>query len=292
MKIITTCVALLFMATTGAAQTGSSGSSQSSAMSQQTANTVKMDQFEQNRDQYIGKRVTLEAAVNNVLGPHLFTINDGNWFDFQGDTLVYLPAPLVGLITDDARVRVTGEVKRFTEVDLDREKSWLGDGVTIEAQFTTRPVLVANSIVSNQGVALAINMTGTAEPRATGTTGKTDTAKSSTSGKSMSGQQITDIGQLTSGQTSKLVGRDVKLSSAKVAQTTQQDRVWIQSPNGQERILVVAADGKSNVTNGQSVQVEGVVLQMPNTMRESLQKQGQNINDQIYVYASTIQKAS
>lgn len=304
MKTCATCVAVLFAAASAAAQGAN-------AQNSRQGTSVSMDRFEQNRNQYVGKEVRLNAAVNNVLGPHLFTINDGNWFDLQGDTLVYLPAPLVGLITEEARVTVTGQVKRFAEVDLDREFDWFDTKPTIEAEISTRPVIVASSIVTDQGMALSMNIMqqgqsaksgqgGTQQQSGTagtsGTSDRTETTGASgtsaeSSSKGKSDQQITSLDQLTKQANQAIVGREVKLSNARVAQTAEQGRFWI-GTQGQEQILVVSTDGKANVSTGQNVRIDGIVLQMPAGMRDSVQARGQDANQQIYVYASEVHPAS
>ncbi|HEX6973933.1 MAG TPA: hypothetical protein VF147_06000, partial [Vicinamibacterales bacterium] len=57
----------------------------------QTGMKVKLNQLEENGKQYIGKTVTVDAEVDDVLGPRLFKIDEPGWIDLDPEVLVYVP---------------------------------------------------------------------------------------------------------------------------------------------------------------------------------------------------------
>lgn len=252
---------------------------------------VEMDQLDENPQQYLGKSIVVEAEVQEVLGPRLLTIDEYEWFDFDGDTLVLIRAPLAGLVREDARVMITGTLRPFVRAEIEREWGWFDTEPSIEVEFKDRPVLVATSIVSDQGeeLAMAIEMVGqtasktsAAEKGATGTTGAARAGAAAGS--------ITSLSTLATAMGDDLVGRHVKLSGAQVAQMADKDGFWISAGQGQERLLVVPADPKAaQVSAGQTVSIDGVVLQMPDAMEDRIDKQAKGANDSIYVFASTVQ---
>lgn len=100
-------------------------------------------------DSYVGQTVTVEAEVDEVLGPMVFRIDDELAAGITDDLLVVSPqaaqlAPLEDQWLND-RVRITGTIWRGTVVDLERELGWDLQS-ELEAEIDTRPVLVASVI--------------------------------------------------------------------------------------------------------------------------------------------------
>jgi hypothetical protein len=264
---------------------------------------VTMDQLDDNPRQYLGMQIVVEAEVQEVLGPRLLTIDEYEWFDFDGDTLVFIHAPFAALVGEDARVTVTGTLQPFVRADIEREWGWFDTNPEIEVEFKDRPVLIATSIKSDQGVELAVRLapaaqsgSATAAQSGSGTTASPQAgqapATAGTSGRTAAatGPSLTDLGRLVDANDFRLVGAHVDLKNARVAQTVDMRSFWVTSGQGQERLLVVAADpSAANVANGQMVSIQGVVLQVPDAMRNRLRSNtGSTMDERIYVFASSI----
>jgi hypothetical protein len=101
---------------------------------------------------YDGKTVTVVAEVEEVLGPRAFTLDEDGPLDGGVDDDLLVLSPKSGSLGDidnqwlDNKVRVTGVVRRFVTVDVEREVGWDLDP-RIEAEYEgKRPVLIATSV--------------------------------------------------------------------------------------------------------------------------------------------------
>jgi hypothetical protein len=108
-----------------------------------------------------------------------------------------------------------------------------------------------------------------------------------TSGRT-AGSEVTSVATLANG-TQDLVGRRVNLDNVKVTRTDPQSGFWIGS--GGTNVLVISdtratKSGAAARSVGQSVSIEGTVLQMPRPMRQ--RAEAASANDQIYVYARSV----
>ena len=255
---------------------------------------VSLANLEENPNQYVGKTINVTAEVENVFGPRLFKIDEPNWGDLDGEVLVFLPSNLAALVREDDRVTVTGTMKMFVEADLEREVAWLEPDPDIEIEFARRPVLVASQVVGgNSNVALAINVSpGAPGENPVGTTGSpAGTTGSPTAAK---GGAVNDAAALGKG-TDDLVGRQVKLDKAQVSRVAKGHGFWIQAGGASVFVLPRHAEAQKAVTAGQPASIEGVVLQMPRSMREKARganeaNEANEANDQIYIYATAVGK--
>ena len=239
---------------------------------------VQIDDLEENPGQYIGKTVSVDAEVEEVFGPRIFTIDERNWGDLDGEVLVFVPSPLAALVRDDDRITVTGTLKRFVEVELDKEWGWLGlDDKELEVELSKRPVLVASRIVGgNNSAALVLNT----NPSASGAVGT-----SGTTGARGTGGMITDIAEIGAADES-MVGRSVDLDRVTVHGVAKDRGFFAKAGNTLVFVLPMAHTGLSQ---GQTVSVEGVALAMPRHMRDKLNApSGGNLNEEIYIYATKI----
>ena len=261
------------------------------APQQQTGpQTITMAQLDDNPQSLAGKQVKVEAEVQEVLGPRLFTIDEQEWFDFDGDTLVFLHAPFAGLISEDARVTVTGTVQPFVLAEVEREWGVFDLDPGIEVEFRDRPILVATSVKSDEGVELAVSLAPppavsdqpAGQAQATGTTGTAGSAGAA---------PITDIGQLATATDKRFVGRRVSLAGARVVAEAWDGSVWVSTAQGRGRLLVVPSDPEMKAPGvGQTVRIEGVVLEAPESVyaRARQEKKGDG-DETIYVFASAVQ---
>ena len=282
---------------------------------------VRVDQLEDNPTTYIGKTVSVDAEIEDVYGPRVFTIDEPNWGDLEGELLVYVPSPLAAIVRENDRVTVTGEVKRFVEADFEDEWGWLGVDDTTEVKLGKRPVLVATKIVGgNNQTVLVVNvdkqgqgaMAGAANQNrsagastgtnpatsatgsatgttgATGTSGRTNTGTAGTSGAGMGA--VTDVSSLGMAGID-MVGRTVDLDNVRVEALG--DRHGIFARAGNQTLFILPTVGeRPGVSKGQMISVEGMVLQMPRFMKDRLQSTAgvTSFNDAIYVYATNVQQ--
>jgi hypothetical protein len=265
---------------------------------QSAAMKLDLDDLEEQPSKYRGQRVTVRGEVENVLGPRLFTVDEQDWVDFDGETLVLVPAPAIAFVREDRPVIITGTVRPFMKAEITREWGWLGDP-TIEAEFSRRSILVAESVTSvGDNVVLTTHIDRKDTPAASNN--KADnadqTASTSASAPQQSGQQqtVTDIRQLATTTDERLVGRQVNLQKAHVAATMATGGFWIDA--GEDRLFVLPSGDPqtghtSKVKQGDRVSIMGTVLELPNGMKNRLDENGAAMDEEIYVYANQIKPA-
>ncbi len=103
-------------------------------------------------ESYYGRQVTIEADVDEIMGPHAFSVDEDAPLagGIDNDLLVLSKqaASLQGLDDKwvDNRVRVTGRVGRVDSVEIEREIDW-DLNPEVEAEFEgERAVLIADSV--------------------------------------------------------------------------------------------------------------------------------------------------
>jgi len=103
-------------------------------------------------ESYFGRQVTIEADVDEVMGPHAFSVDeDAPLAGGIDNDLLVLSKEAAGLqdLDDnwvDNRVRVTGTVGRVDATEIEREIDW-DLNPEVEAEFEgQRAVLIAESV--------------------------------------------------------------------------------------------------------------------------------------------------
>jgi hypothetical protein len=236
---------------------------------------VKLGDIEDNASRYLGQKVTVTGEVQEVLGPRLFTIDEDNWIDLEGEILTFVPTYLAALVREDDRVTITGTVKPFASVEIDREWGFLGLDDTTEVDLSTRPVLVASRVVGGDSdTALLIEMQSDARP--VGTSGRTG------------GQPLADLGEIARGD-DDLIGRHVRLDDVTVASAAK--RGFFARSAADTVLVLPSSDRNVTVNAGDTVTIEGVVLQLPDDMeREVTAPADSRFNDDVYVFATKVDK--
>jgi hypothetical protein len=250
---------------------------------------VSVGDLEEKPAQYLGKTVSVTAEVEEVFGPRLFKIDEPNWADLDGEVLVYMASNLAALVREGDRITVTGTPKTILRAELERELGWFDADPELQVEFATRPVVVASRVVGgNSDMAIAIGVTGTSEKsEAVGTTGASGTSDES---KSPSGTTaITSATALDDGERD-LVGRRVLLENLKVTQAAGQG-FWVKTGQRSLFVLPTPADrsgaAKKAPSPGQTVTLEGVILEMPKRLRDKADGV-ENANELVYIYASHV----
>jgi hypothetical protein len=255
-----TLVSAVMSAPIGAQQRGLS-QQQPAAASNQPAK-VDVDDLVKNGDKYVGKTVTIEGEATEVLGPHLFAVDEPKWFHLHGGMIVVVPEPLAAIVRRDAPVRVTGTVEKVVLAEARRKWSFLSDP-KVEVDLFEKPVLVAKEVTT---VAPAIVSLIVGPDQPVGTSGST-------------GAPITDLNQVASATDSSLVGRRVEATGT-VART-EANGFWVRTSSGNEVQVIPAT--KANVREGQTVTIRGTVLETPRRDKNSGGK-----SHAIYVYADQV----
>jgi hypothetical protein len=229
---------------------------------------VKVDDLEDNPTKYLGQRVNVDAEVEKVLGPRMFTIDEPSWGDLEGEIIVAMPSSLAALVKEEDRITVEGTMRQFSESGVTREWGWTGVAAEDEQKIARRPVLVADRIVGgNDNRALIVRVDD--EPRATGTSGST----------ARTGQEITDVARVAN---DSLIGRNVHLSGVTVDQAGVADGFVIR--NGKTRVFVLPAlTPVRPVRTGSMLTLDGVILQMPRHMADRVATSG--ADHDVYIYA-------
>jgi hypothetical protein len=128
-----------------------SGSSQQAT----TAMTVTAGDIAKTPEKYYGKKVTVRAEVEDVLGRQVFLLDEDKLFAWP-DVLVIAPK-LTAAVPEDTNVTVTGTVRSFVDADFRREYNWdwWGDlDPDIVVTFRNRPAIVADSVKTTAGTDL------------------------------------------------------------------------------------------------------------------------------------------
>lgn len=230
-----------------------------------TANATKvdLDDLEDHPEKYVGQTLTVEGEVDRILGPHLFTIDEPDWVDPAREMPVLVPEPFTAIVRSDAPVLVTGVVKKVPIADIERHGS-INDA-KVEAKIKAEPVLVANEVTTVAPAAVSLRVRTDRPVGTSGTSAETT---------------LKDANQLASASDTALVGRPVDVSGAVATGVTDQG-FWIRTPTG-ERIWVMTENGK--VKEGQTVGVQGVVLELPEGVRVAMTAKG----EPIYIYAERV----
>lgn len=247
---------------------------------------VNLDALENESAQWVGKKVSVDAEVEEVYGPRVFSIDEPNWADLDGEILVYVPSTLAALVRENDRVTVSGTVKKFVKTEFENDWGWLDTDNDIDARLSLRPVLVADRIIGgtdNRALVVAINRqertsqdrTGADRPVGTsGTTGGTGV--------------MSDLSSLADAD-DETVGRTVNLSKVRV--TSKASLGGFYTTAGDATLFVLPAPGLGMEFNeGDTVNLEGFVMQLPRHMEDRLENESRDLNDDIYVYATHLDR--
>jgi hypothetical protein len=245
---------------------------------------VSLDALENDGAQWIGKKVSVDAEVEEVYGPRVFSIDEPNWADIDGEILVYVPSTLAALVREDDRVTVSGTVKKFVKAEFENDWGWLDTDNDIEARLSLRPVLVAERVIGgndNRALVVAINQQGT---QGTATTDR----PVGTSGTRGSAAPMSDVAALAEAD-EDVVGRTVNLTNVRVDSKAALGGFYTQA--GDATLFVLPAPGQGmTLSKGDTVSLEGFVMQLPRHMEDRLENESRELNDDVYVYATRVKR--
>jgi hypothetical protein len=117
-----------------------------------TGVTTTVDSVVEEPGRYYGRVVTVRGEIEDTIGPRSFTL-DENSLDATTDLFVLLPHSASGL-REDTEVTVTGRVRRFMHVELQREHDWFDATPDVVARHEGHPVIIASSVRNAAGTEL------------------------------------------------------------------------------------------------------------------------------------------
>lgn len=98
-------------------------------------------------NQYYGKSLAVTGEVENIVGPNAFTLDEDELLG-ASDLLVLVATPK-GTINDGEKVAVSGVLRQFVVADIERDYDLTWDlklQRKLEAEYSNKPVLIANSV--------------------------------------------------------------------------------------------------------------------------------------------------
>lgn len=203
-----------------------------------TAQRVSLGDLEERPRDFTGKTFSVDAEVEKVLGPRLFTIDEPNWADLDGEILVHVPAALAALVRPDDRVTITGTLKAYASGELDREWRWFDDRPS-DANWSRRPILVATRVVGgNDNRALLIT-------------------KQAATSSSKATPRLT-----LNEATAEAVGQRFDLDGAKVTRVVP-ERGFVIMADGRTIFVRPSTPAAAKVRPGQEVSIDGFLLTLP-----------------------------
>ncbi|MGV3520539.1 hypothetical protein [Luteitalea sp.] len=225
---------------------------------------VAVGDLEEHATKYTGKTISVDAEVEKVLGPRLFTIDEPSWADLDGEVLVYMPSSLATLVRADDLVTITGSMQPFVQAEVEREWKWFAGEPEINAQLSRRPVLVASRISGGDDDRALFISKGTA----TSSPARSDAVSS-----------VREI-------TPTAVGKTVDLKQVEVGRVVAGRGFFVVA--GPQTVFVRPANGEvPQVKAGQTVSLEGIVLTLPPGARDEIKRERAGRAD-VYVYATEI----
>jgi hypothetical protein len=254
------------------------------------ATRVDVDQIEDNPSQFTGRQVAVDAEVERVFGPRLFTIDEPTWWDLDREVLVLMPTDLAALVREDDRITVTGTLKPFVAAEFEREWGWLDPDGELVMELSSRPVLVASRIVggtSDVAMTIRIVPSGAAGQEATASSGNRASSEQpvGTAGAATKAP-LTNLQNIATAD-DELVGRHVRLENVQL--TAGKEKGFWASPANGPRIYVLPSSSGASSQAGMAASIEGAVLEMPQGMRERLDPGG-DWNKEIYIYATKLSR--
>ena len=219
---------------------------------------------------FVGVRVSVSATVDRVLGPRLFTISDAERAVDTGSLLVLVTAPAIALVRQHTTVKITGTVRLFAPEDLAHHWGWIDEMSSDERNIDTRIMIVADGS-TNDEVAAAVSpvITWLGASRSHG------------------GLEapISDVRALAWSTDTTLVGDAVDLRDVRISAITAASGFWVAA--GTEQVFVLTAD-ETHFQGGQHINILGVVLELPASMKNRLGDYDAAKSETVYVYATQV----
>ena len=246
------------------------------------ATPLTLGELQDTPSDYMGRTITVDASVEDVWGPRLFTVNDPRWGDLDGEVMVFIPTVLAAGVREGDRVTITATLKPFVEAEFAQEWGWQKLAAETNVDVASKPVLVASHVeASDRIVQLALTPPTPTPPNKIppSPVGTSDT------GVSRADVTFTDASRVVA-STDAIVGRTVDLKGLGVSGVSSQGGFVVNAGLGQ--LFVLPATGQ-DADIGNRVDLQGLVLRMPRRMRSQVDGPAQ-MNRDIYIFATAVTK--
>ncbi len=224
------------------------------------ATKAELKEVGRHPDSFVGKTISVEGEVVDVIGPHLFVVDEPKLFHVWGGVLVVVPEPFAAIVRRDAPVRVTGTVEKIVLAEARRKWSFLSDP-KIQVDLFEKPVIVASEVTTVAPTVVSLRLQSGQPASNAGTT-------------------IKDVGTVAKANDSALVGRPVELRGT-VART-EGEGFWLKTTSGDEVFVLPAS---KTPVRAQNVAVQGIVLETP---RRKDGQASEARRQPIYVFAEKV----
>jgi hypothetical protein len=242
---------------------------------------VRVDELEDYPMRYLGQRISIDAEVQDVFGPRLFTIDEQSWGDLEGEILVIVPDAQAVPVREDDRITVSGTVKAYARDQVEGEWGWQATDAASESRLFRRPVLVADRIIGGDSDRAMLIRAEDAPRKGGAPHDATKTADRPV---------LSDIGAVASGDES-LVGHRVRLESVAVGPHAMGRGFFVEHQG--TSLFVLPPQKRSSPPTGSRVAISGIVLQFPDGMAERAgSSAGKDANEAIYVLATSVDRAT
>lgn len=236
---------------------------------------VTVDDLEDHPMRYTGKQISIDAEVEDVYGPRLFTVDEPAWGDLEGEILVFASGAQAVPVRDGDRVTVSGTVKAFAPAAVAHEWGWRATDAAVEGRLMKRPVLVATRIVGGDSDrAMVVRSDGSTR----------DGGSASANAHGARPPVMASVDAVVKGD-EQLVGRRVRLEGVRVGAHARPRGFFV--AEGYQRMFVLAPEEMQEPPTGARATIRGIVLQFPDGMAERIDAPEES-NDAIYVLATGI----
>jgi hypothetical protein len=236
---------------------------------------VSVDQLEDAPTRYLGKKVSVDAEVEDVLGPRLFTLDESNWGDLEGEILVVMPGAEAVAVREGDRVTISGTVTAFARSGVGEQWGWQKMDAAAEGRVARRPVLVATRVVGGDSERVLVIQ------KSAGRDSGSETAMAA-----RTAPVVTDIGRVGAGDEA-LIGHRVSFTAATAAAHGATRGLIVEQQGARVFVLPSSTAASEKPATEGAIRIEGVILQMPDGLSDRLGAPD-DLNDEIYVFATSI----
>lgn len=231
------------------------------------AGTMTIDTLSADPGRVVGMQVTVPAVVDRVWGPRLFSIGKTEAERTGPSLLVLVAPPAILVVRDQAVVTISGTVRAFRSTDLSRYWGF-GGARTASERVLSQAILIVADTVTEDGTSLVINAASWL------TAGVPD----------ISEPPLRDVRPLVSSRDTTLVGRAVNLRNVHVSALTST------RGSGSRPAVNRCSSPLTKRISGTDKRISllGVVLRLPDAMRNRLGDYDAARDEAVYVYATQV----
>jgi hypothetical protein len=110
--------------------------------------SVPLDTIEDHPDPFLGREISVDGEVEQILGPGAFTIDEPDWVDFDNEVLVIVPSKHLAFVREEDRITVTGTLLSAAEAAVDQESAQIDRDR--RGELADRSVIIARRVAVRQ----------------------------------------------------------------------------------------------------------------------------------------------